>query len=125
MADNISVTEGSGKVLGFDDMGSVMHQRVRPSKCVSNEDLITIAFGAITASFASMGLSNITTATSLWVWDDTNAIMRINFDGGANTEIIIPRRCARTIPVPYGATQAYIKYDTAPTVGNVYCEVRK
>ncbi len=147
MADNILVTEGSGKTMATDDISSVHFQRnklvhgvdgtndgdvsrtnglpVSSSQCATTEDLITIAFGSVTNSFASCGLSNIATSTSLYVFNDTDKHMLFNFDNGANAEFIVGAGKERLIPIKNGAAQTYIKYAAAPTSGNIYLEVRK
>jgi hypothetical protein len=94
---------------------------------ISIEDLITIGFATIVSShssFTTMGLVNIATATKLWLWNDTDAKLWFNFSG-SNPKIIVPERAARIMPIVSGATQVYLKYVTAPTAGNLYCEVRK
>ncbi len=147
MADNIQVTEGAGKTIATDDISSVHYPRnklvhgadgtndgdvsrvnglpVSTAQCATTEDLTTIAFGSVTNSFASCALTNITTSTSLYVFNDTDKHMLFNFDNGANAEFIVGAGKERLVPIKNGATQAYIKYAAAPTSGNIYLEVRK
>lgn len=147
MADGVQITEGSGATIAADEISSAKYQRikavhgadgvndgdtsyanpfpVRQGQALTNEDLVTIAFGSVTGSFASCALSNVATSTTIMIWNDTDANMLFNFDNGASAELIVPARAARVVPVKAGASQLYIKYASAPTVGNVYLEVRK
>lgn len=97
---------------------------VVPSQVTTTQDLVTKAFGFFTAAFQTMSLVNVSTSKTIFVWNDTNAIMLFNWDNGVATDHIIPIAAARTLRVQAGATQLYGKYNTVPTVGNVYFEVR-
>lgn len=147
MADNVDITQGSGTTIAADEISGVKFQRiklvhgangvndgdseyanpfpVRQGQALTTEDMVTIAFGAVGSSFTTCGLSNVATSTVVSIWNDTDANLLFNFDNGANTEFIIPARAARSIQVKAGASQLYMKYQSAPTVGNVYFEVRK
>lgn len=147
MADYVQITEGSGASIAADEIVGVKFQRVktvhgadgtndgdtsyanpfpvRQGQVLTTEDLVTIAYGTLSSSFASCGLSNVATSTLIDIWNDTDANVLFNFDNGANAEFIVPARAARSVPVKAGATQLYTKYASAPTAGNVYFEVRK
>jgi len=147
MADDIAVTPGSGATIGADEISSVKYQRVKlihgadgvndgdisrangypvaDARITAQEDLVTIAFGSVTGSFADAGLANIATNTTVWIFNECNTAMLFNWDGGANADMIVPANCARTVPILQGATDLYIKYASAPSSGNVYFEVRK
>lgn len=147
MADYVQITEGSGASIAADEIVGVKFQRVktvhgadgtndgdtsyanpfpvRQGQCLTNEDLVTIAYGSVGSSFTACSLANIATSTTINIWNDTDANLYFNFDNGANPELIVPARAARLIPIKTGSSELYMKYASAPTTGNVYFEVRK
>lgn len=125
MADNLNVTEGSGRTVAFHEQGGALHQLVKPGRVATNEDLVTVAYSSVTGSFASLGLANVSTSTILTLINDTDANLLFNWDNGANSDFIVLAKTERSVPILQGASQAYVKYQSAPTAGSLYCEVRK
>lgn len=125
MADNIDVTPGSGKTVATDEIGGKQHQRVRPSQCVTSEDITEKAHVFFTSSYLALSLPNIATSIEVYIWNDTNGNLYFNWDNGANAEIIVAAKSARVIPVKSGATELYSKFATDPDSGTCYFEVRK
>jgi len=147
MADNISITEGSGKTVAFKDSSSVMHQRViaesmtdagapqdtsastpmpiKAGRAEAYEDEIEIAFGSIPSSFTDLSLSNVTTSTKLYIHNDTDKELNFRFAASGNTKFSVMPKTARLVPVLAGAAVVHYKYASAPTEGRVKIEVIK
>lgn len=147
MADNITITQGSGTTMGTDDVSGIHYPRqkivhgadgsndgdtcyatpfpISEGRSQTQEDLVTKAYSFFTASFQALSLSNIATSTHIYIWNDTDANLLFNWDNGANSEIILPARAARTLQIKNGASELYAKYASAPSSGNAYFEVRK
>lgn len=107
-------------IIGADEDETLTRQ----AQIDSQQNLIEIAFGSIAATFTDVGAGPIDTANSIEVWNDTDAIMYLNFTGGSDAQIVIPEYAAKSFPVVTGSTKLYLKYAAAPTVGNLYIEIR-
>ena len=144
MADNFNATEGSGKVFAADDIGGVLHQRMKlrhgvdgtndgdvaitnplPTRQGNAENMLalkTIAFGSITGSFADTVLGTITNYSIVEVWNDTDGTLQFSWDAGVTVHHIMPPRAARTLRIKASASALHVKYTVAPTTGNLYLE---
>lgn len=147
MADNITVTPGSGKTIAADDIGGALHQRIKmrhgeegtsdgdvsranglpiaPAQTVAQPELLTQPYTFFTASYQDTTAEDIGVSTSVHIWNDTDANMLFNWDNGANPQFIIAARSAREVAILAGSSALYGKYASAPSTGNVYFEVRK
>lgn len=97
-------------------------------RSVKNEAIREVAFGAITASYASLGGVLIYDALSVTIFNDTDAAMYLSVDASTD-HIKLPAyggvvKDHKTNDMYRKAgTQFSIKYDTAPTVGSFWIEV--
>ncbi len=97
------------------------------------ETLRSVAFGAITNSFAVLGSALANPSRILAFTNTTDADMLIS-DDGTNNKLVVPagtsklydltanRRSEDLIFAMRGSTQFYVKYVSAPTRGAIYLE---
>lgn len=143
MAENVQITPGSGDVVGADDIAGVKYQRVklihgedgvndgdvaqsngipvRVGQAKSARALIIKAYTFFTGSYQDTGLTSISTTSEATIVNDSDGLYYVSWDGSNNYHAILPYM-TRSLPVMDGAAALYMKYVTAPTVGNVYIE---
>lgn len=147
MADDVSITEGSGTAIAADDVSGVKHQRVKitvgadsiavgdashalglpvaPARTLAVEDVVEIAHGSITGSFANTSIANIGTNTHVLLTNNTNGDLYFRWATSGNAKHWVPAYTSRVLPIPSGATELQVKYDTDPDAGKLVLEVSK
>lgn len=83
-------------------------------------DLVTIAFGSLTNTFATTGITGISEGYRIKVWNGTDDDIYLNWDGTADAKNVVLAGGEQTVQAPSGATTLYIRYVAAPSSGNVY-----
>lgn len=148
MAENVSISEGAGKIIATDEVTinatPVQVQRmklihgddneydgdvhegsglpVQDALAVSKLALVTVAYGTLTGSFANLSIGTLTGMKRYWVWNDTDAAVVLSEDAGSTAHHIIPARASRALKFIDGTTALYGKYASAPSTGNLYIE---
>jgi len=149
MADNIDVLNAGGTAATWaaDEISSVKYQRTKlihgadgtndgdvsranglpvgDSQIIAQSDLVEKGHATFTTSYVDMALSGLSTATSVYIDNDTDGDLYFNWDNGANADFIVRARTARPVPVLAGNTGLFSKYKTDPTTGTCYFEVRR
>jgi hypothetical protein len=153
MASNIQITEGAGKTISTDEVSGAVHiQRFKLALGAAGDDdgsveegnPLPVTQGSVEASYDAMvkkaysffsgtqqaiGILDSGSALKFNIWNDTDANMIGSLDGGSTDHFVIPARCAKTINLgELGRKESadlYMKYESAPTTGNVYFEVIK
>lgn len=87
------------------------------------QNLITIAFGTFTNTFASAGLTGVVAGVKVRIDSGLDKDIYYNWDNTANPNGVVLAGGTRTIQAPTGATQLYVRYVTAPSAGNAYFSV--
>lgn len=154
MSDNVEITEGTGAIIAADEVtrNAISEKQqivkiglgadgvhdglvsegtplpVRQSIGIESvyATLAVVAFGSVGASF-SLLLTPDANSKRIDIYNDTDAAIRISFDGGSTEHAFCPAKCGRTFSLgDLGLCESdtvHIKRDSgAPTVGNVYGE---
>lgn len=114
MADNTTITPGSGATIAADDISSVLYQRNKialgadgvndgdvsdsnPMPIKQGDDNLTVtalaslAYSSLSSSHATLKDLTGVNARAVSIWNDTNSALIISFNGGTNDhEILSP-----------------------------------
>lgn len=88
MADNVAITEGSGKSIAGDDIGGVIHQRVKmeygPNNTateVSEDNPLPVTGGIVTEKYDYVGITYPNDTTEVFTY-------KTGGSGGSNVAIV-------------------------------------
>ncbi len=148
MADNIGIlVPGTpDKNVGADEISSVHYYRfkpiygsdgvnkgdveinnalpVGPAQAGAYEAVVEKLYSFFTASYQSLSLTNLATCRLLYVTNWTDTDIKLSFDAGTTTHVVIPAKTMRGVTIPSGTTAVWSRYHTsAGTVGYAWFEV--
>ena len=141
MADNITITQGTGKTVGSDEISSVNYQRIKlihgadgvnggdvaesngypvqSARPATKSDLTEIAFGTLAASYTNLSVTGISGAKRIFVWNDTNANIYLSEDAGTTDHEKVPAKSSGWVKLLAATTALHGKYESAPTEGKL------